>query len=126
MNTNKHECKRDSRPAAPWTFVSISVHSWLSLRRVVERGDDVEMLQALSQLGIVGCINDPVILNQLEQSALGEHLRNLLIVAQRDDLWVFAKLAGAGVRQEPLGVLRIGRYLSHFANQVVSSLWDDL
>src|SRR5438270_7231203 len=48
-----------------------------SLRRVTQRSVQIEFLQALAQIEIVGRVDDAMILNQLEQFPLRQHLRDL-------------------------------------------------
>src|SRR6266478_4441078 len=79
--------------------VQLSRHnSLLFLGRVSERCVQIEFSQSRPKIRVVRGIDDARILNKLEQSPLPKHLRDLLVIAERDDFWVLAEFARTGKR----------------------------
>src|SRR6266480_5030485 len=78
------------------------------LQRVIERLLQIELFDFLSQPRIVCCIQDLWVLQEIEKTALCNHVGYFRVLSQGNDLWVLTQFMGAGKAQEPLGAVRVG------------------
>src|SRR5438132_4600345 len=88
-------------------FNASTASALVRLRRVIERLLEIELLQFLDQLRIVRGIDDFFVLQKIDKVPLRDHLRDLRIVAQRNNFWVLNQLVSDGKGEKSFSALLV-------------------
>src|SRR4030081_1181660 len=92
--------------------------------RKVERTLQIELPQLLEQGRVVDRINQPLILQEIEKTALRYQVLNVRIIPQRDNSWVLAQFVCTRKRKKTIRDLRIRNHLTNLAERFVSLRWN--